>query len=71
MSWKNKANQHHVHKKVIYKPETQAKKLLNRIHKPEAQAKGMVIMLVINKNPSLALQAYINIKISVKRAKYD
>jgi hypothetical protein len=46
-------------------------KNLNRIHKPEAQANGMVIMLVINKNPSLALQAYINIKISVKRAKYD
>jgi len=38
---------------------------------PEAQANGMVIMLVINKNPSLALQAYINIKISVKKAKYD
>jgi hypothetical protein len=46
-------------------------KILTRIHKPEAQANGMVIMLVINKNPSLALQAYINIKISVKRAKYD
>ena len=50
MSWKNKANQHHVHKKVIYKPEAQAKKLLNRIHKPEAQANRMVIMLVIHKN---------------------
>ena len=71
MAWKNKANQHHVHKKIIHKPEPQAKKLLNRIHKPEAQAKRMVIILVINKNPSLALQAYINIKISVKIVKYD
>jgi len=64
MSWKNKANQHHGHKKVIHKPEAQAKKILNRIHKPEAQAKkilnrihkpeaqakGIVIMLVIHKN---------------------
>ena len=68
MSWKNKANQHHGHKKVIHKPEAQANgmvimlvihKILNRIHKPEAQANGMVIMLVINNNPSLALQACI------------
>jgi len=50
MSWKNKAYQHHGHKKVIHKPEAQAKKILNRIHKPEAQAKGIVIMLVIHKN---------------------
>ena len=50
MSWKNKANQHHGHKKVIHKPEAQAKKILNRIHMPEAQAKGIVIMLVIHKN---------------------
>ena len=50
MSWKNKANQHHGHKKVIHKPEAKAKKLLNLIHKPEAQANGMVIMLVTHKN---------------------
>ena len=62
MSWKNKANQHHGHKKVIHKPEAQAKKILTRIHMPEAQAKGIVIMLVIHKNPSLALQACMNIK---------
>ena len=49
MSWKNKANQHHGHKKVIHKPEAQTKKILNRIHKPEAQAKEIVIMLVIDK----------------------
>ena len=69
MSWKNKANQHHGHKKVIHKPEAQANgmvmllvihKILNRIHKPEAQANGMVIMLVIHNNPSLALKACID-----------
>ena len=43
MSWKNKANQHHGHKKVIHKPEAQAKKILNRIHEPEAQAKRVVM----------------------------
>ena len=68
MSWKNKANQHHGHKKVIHKPEAQANgmvimlvihKNLNRIHKPEAQAKAIVMLMAIPQIPSLALQACI------------
>jgi len=68
MSWKNKANQHHGHKKVIHKPEAQANgmvimlvihKILNRIHKPEAQAKEIVMLMAIPQIPSLALQACI------------
>ena len=69
MSWKNKANQHHGHKKVIHKPEAQANgmvimlvihKILNRIHKPEAQAKEIVMLMAIPQIPTLALQACID-----------
>ena len=62
MSWKNKANQHHGHKKVIHMPEAQAKKILTRYHKPEAQAKEIEMLMAIPQIPSLALQACMNIK---------